>query len=51
MLIRNCRLIIDGKEEISNIIVSNGKIVVIDNDIKENFYENVIDARGNYLLP
>ena len=51
MLIRNCRIIVDGKEEITNIITSNGKIVVIDNDIKGDMYENVIDARGNYLLP
>lgn len=51
MLIRNCRIIVDGKEEITNIITSNGKIAVIDNDIKGDMYENVIDARGNYLLP
>lgn len=50
MLIRNCRLIIDGNEEIRDILAENGKIAAIEKNIEGN-YENVIDACGNYVLP
>lgn len=50
MLIRNCRLIIDGNEEIRDILAENGKIVAIEKNIEGN-YENVIDVCGNYVLP
>lgn len=50
MLIRNCRLIIDGNEEIRDILAEKGKIAAIEKNIEGN-YENVIDACGNYVLP
>lgn len=50
MLIKNCRVIIDGEEKIIDILVENGKIVSMEEEISAET-ANVIDAEGNYVIP
>lgn len=53
MLIKNCKLIIDGEEKIKDILIENEKIVSIKDNIScENFCnEDIIDAKENYVIP
>ena len=50
MLIKNCRLIIDGTEQIKDILVENEKIVSIEDDLSEVSSHEIIDAAGNYVI-
>lgn len=50
MLIKNCRVIIDGEEKIIDILAENGKIVSMEEEISAET-ANVIDAEGNYVIP
>ena len=51
MLIKNCRLIIDGIEQIKDILIENEKIVSIENDLSKISSDEIIDAEGNYVIP
>lgn len=51
MLIKNCRIIIDGIEKIKDIFIENGKIVSIEDDLSGKNSDKIIDAAGNYVLP
>ena len=50
MLIKNCRLIIDGTEQIKDILVENEKIVSIEDDLSGVSFDEIIDAAGNYVI-
>lgn len=50
MLIKNCRLIIDGAEQIKDILIKDGKIAAIQDEISD-VTANIINAEGNYVLP
>ena len=49
LLIKNCRLLINGKVFAKNILIKNGKISKITN--KGPKAEKTIDAKGNFVLP
>ncbi|MBI1934867.1 dihydroorotase family protein [Candidatus Woesearchaeota archaeon] len=49
ILIKNCRIIVNEKVFLKNILVKNGKIVKISN--KEAFADKIIDAKNNFVLP
>ncbi|WP_297596014.1 dihydroorotase family protein [uncultured Cetobacterium sp.] len=53
MLIKNCKLLYQGVEEVKDILVENGKITKVYNcsDIEELDIEEVVDVDGNWLLP
>ena len=48
-LIKNCRILINGKVYAKNILIKNGKIAKITG--KEPKSEKIIDARNNFVLP
>ena len=50
MLIKNCRMIIDGEEQFKDILVENGKIVSIEDDLSGVSFDEIIDAAGNYVI-
>lgn len=52
MLIKNCKLLVDGKEEIKDILIENGKISKIYKCTDEEEFEidEIIDADLNYVL-
>ena len=50
MLIKNCRMIIDGEEQFKDILVENGKIVSIEDDLSGVSFDEIIDAAGNYII-
>lgn len=50
MLIKNCRMIIDGEEQFKDILVENGKIVSIEDDLSGVSSDEIIDAAGNYVI-
>lgn len=50
MLIKNCRVIIDGEEKIIDILAENGKIVSMEEEISAET-ANIINAEGNYVIP
>ncbi len=50
MLIKNCRVIINGEEAIKDILVEDEKIVSIENNIPETNSTEIIDAEGNYVI-
>ncbi len=50
MLIKNCRMIIDGEEQFKDILVENEKIVSIEDDLSEVSSHEIIDAAGNYVI-
>ena len=49
LLIKNCRILVNGKVYVKNILIKNGKISKITN--KEPKSENIIDAKNNFVLP
>lgn len=53
MLIKNCKLLYQGVEEVKDILVENGKITKVYNcsDIEELDIEEVVDVDGNWLIP
>ncbi len=51
MLIKNCRLIIDGIEQIKDILIENEKIVSIEDEILKKDCSEIIDAEGRYVIP
>ena len=50
MLIKNCRMIIDGEEQFKDILVENEKIVSIEDDLSGVSSDEIIDAAGNYVI-
>ena len=50
MLIKNCRMIIDGEEQFKDILVENEKIVSIEADLSGVSSDEIIDAAGNYVI-
>src|SRR3989338_2459816 len=48
-LIKNCRLLLNNKVFVKNILIKNGKITKITN--KESKAEKIIDAKSNFVLP
>ena len=50
MLIKNCRMIIDGEEQFKDILVENEKIVSIEDDLSGVSSDEIIDAVGNYVI-
>ena len=50
MLIKNCRMIIDGEEQFKDILVENEKIVSIEDDLSGVSSNEIIDAAGNYVI-
>ncbi|WP_300358500.1 dihydroorotase family protein, partial [Fusobacterium sp.] len=51
MLVKNCRLIIDGIEQIKDILIENEKIVSIEDEILKKDCGEIIDAEGRYVIP
>ena len=51
LLIKNCRLISEGREVIKNIYISDGKIADITDKPKNIDYDRVIDAKENFVIP
>lgn len=49
MLIKNCRILIDGKEEITDILIADGKIIEIAPNIVGNV--EILDADGKLVIP
>src|SRR3989338_9367937 len=49
LLIKNCRVLINDKVFVKNILIKNGKISKITN--KETKSEKIIDAKNNFVLP
>ena len=49
LLIKNCRILINDKVYIKNILIKNGKIAKITN--KELKADSTIDAKSNFVLP
>jgi dihydroorotase len=47
--ILNCRLIMKGRQVLKNILINEGKIAKIDNQVHEA--EKHIDARGKFVIP
>ena len=50
MLIKNCRMIIDGEEQFKDILVENEKIVSIEDDLSGVSSNEIINAAGNYVI-
>ena len=50
MLIKNCRMIINGEEQFKDILVENEKIVSIEDDLSGVSSDEIIDAAGNYVI-
>lgn len=50
MLIKNCRMIIDGEEQFKDILVENEKIVSIEDDLSGVSSDEIINAAGNYVI-
>lgn len=50
MLIKNCKVLIDGVEKITDILIENEKIVKISENIQEETSQ-VIDAEGKWVIP
>lgn len=50
MLIKNCRLIIEGEEKIKDIFIEDGKISLIEDDLSKISTDKIIDAEGNYVI-
>ena len=50
MLIKNCRVLINGEEKITDILTADGKIIEIAKDISESNLE-ILDADGNWVIP
>ena len=50
MLIKNCRMIIDGEEQFKDILVENGKIVSIEDDLSGVSSDQLIHVAGNYVI-
>src|SRR3989338_9417653 len=48
-LIKNCRLLLNNKVFVKNILIKNGKITKITN--KESKAEKIIDAKSNFVFP
>lgn len=50
MLVKNCKLIINGVEEIMDILIENEKIVSIGKNLSGTISDEIIDAEGNYVI-
>ena len=50
MLIKNCRILIDGVEKVTDILTADGKIIEISENIPEGRLE-VVDAKGKWVIP
>lgn len=50
MLVKNCKILKDGKEKIVDILIENGSIVKIDSCI-ESDDSDVVDAKENLVIP
>lgn len=53
MLIKNCKILLNGLEAIKDILVENGKIAKIYNcsEVEELDIDEIIDVDGNWVLP
>ncbi|MGL5743744.1 MAG: dihydroorotase, partial [Cetobacterium sp.] len=53
MLLKNCKVLYHGEEDIKDILVQDGKIVKIYNcsEVEELDIDEIIDVDGNWVLP
>ncbi|WP_407535708.1 hypothetical protein [Cetobacterium somerae] len=53
MLLKNCRVLYHGEEDIKDILVEKGKIVKIYrcSEVEELDIDEIIDMDGNWVLP
>ena len=50
MLVKNCRLVIDSTEQVKDILIKDEKIAAIEDNIPAELDEEIIDAKGNYVI-
>ncbi|MCX8147088.1 MAG: amidohydrolase family protein [Candidatus Woesearchaeota archaeon] len=51
LIIKNCRLMQEGKEVIKNICIAGGQIIGIREDMPTEGCYSVLDAKGNFVIP
>lgn len=51
MLVKNGIIVRDGILNFQDVLIENGKIIEISNEIIPRENEEIIDAKGNYILP
>ena len=50
MLIKNCRILVDGEEKVQDILTADGKIIEIADNIPQGHIE-MLDAEGKWVIP